>query len=127
MKPAWLLAAIILTLSITWMSSMPAGTMGGTGSPGEQIASNLLHIPAFALLSFLWIKAFGLESANRKGNKKALVWLLLALACFGALDEVHQSFVPGRFPSFMDFSLNLLGILAGWWGAGRVHGLGRAS
>lgn len=128
MKPLWLAGAVLITLSIAGVSSMPAGTMGGTGSTVEQVISNLLHIPAFALLTFLWIKALGLESTNWKsGNKKALVWLLLALACFGALDEVHQSFVPGRFASFMDFGLNLVGILVGWWSTKKVHGVGRPS
>ncbi len=128
MKPAWITAAVLLTLLIAGVSSMPAGTMGGTGSAVEQIASNLLHIPAFALLTFLWIKAFSLEDTKRKSGKtKAMAWLLIALVCFGALSEYQQSFVTGRFASFMDFGFNLIGILVGWWGTGKVHALGRAS
>ena len=40
---------------------------------------------------------YGLRFDNRR------VWLVLLLAVFYALtDEFHQSFVPGRHPSWMD-------------------------
>lgn len=128
LKASWSIAALLLTLAIAGVSSMPAGTIGGTGSTGEQVVSNILHIPAFALLTFLWIKAFRLEKTGRHpGNKKAILWLLIALVVFGALTEYHQSFIPGRFASIRDFAFNLIGILLGWWSAGKVHGRGRPS
>ncbi len=123
MKPLWGTAALLATLVIVAVSSIPAGTMGGTGSTSEQVASNLLHIPAFAVLTFLWIKALRLDQTGRRaGGRKAMVWLLMALTCFAALSEFQQSFVLGRFASFMDFVLNLIGILAGWWGTKKVYG-----
>lgn len=117
----------MFTLAIVGVSAMPAGTMGGTGSTAEQVVSNLLHIPAFAVLTFLWIKAFQLENIGRDSrNKRALAWLLAGLVCFGALTEFQQSFVPGRFASFMDFLLNSIGILVGWWATRKIY-LGRSS
>ena len=129
MRALWGAAAVLAALGIVGVSSMPAGTMGGgTGSATEQVVSNLLHVPAFAVLTFLWIKTFHLEHAERKPVKrKAMVWLLVALTCFAAMTEVQQAFVPGRFASFMDFVLNLAGILAGWWGTRKVYRPGSAS
>lgn len=34
---------------------------------------------------------------------------MLFVSVFGALDEVHQSFVPGRFASIYDFYADLVG------------------
>jgi VanZ family protein len=57
-----------------------------------------------------------------------LRWALAALtiaACYAALDEVHQAFVPGRTPAFADVLLDSFGAAAGqlvtWWWAGRAH------
>ena len=47
------------------MSSIPDKTLWGSGSLSEQVISNLAHIPAYTLLTFLWLKSFaGTESKN---------------------------------------------------------------
>ena len=64
---------------------------------------NLLHVPAYAVLTFLWWKALG-----SGGWGPTLVAGLIAVT-YGALDEFHQYFVPGRLASVTDGLLNLLG------------------
>ena len=71
---------------------------------------NLLHIPLFALLAWLWCRA--LTGADRR--------LAVVLALAGAIsfawslsDEFHQLYVPGRYASLTDVTLNLLGVLIG--------------
>jgi VanZ family protein len=72
--------------------------------------SNLAHIPAFALLAFLWIKAF-----NANGDRLFSNLLILSgLVLFAVSTEFLQSFVPGRTASFMDIGLDLIGILSGF-------------
>ena len=39
--------------------------------------------------------------------------VLLTGFAYGVLDELHQSFVPGRYPSLVDLLLDLLGLSAG--------------
>ncbi len=95
------------------MSSIPGKTLWGNGSLSEQIISNLVHIPAYALLTFLWLKSFaGTESKN---NIIAFSLILAGLVLFAVSDEIHQSFVPGRTASFMDIGLDLIGIFFGLW------------
>jgi VanZ family protein len=78
-------------------------------SATEQILSNLAHIPAFALLALLWLKAF-----NRNGEGSfSHLFVLSGLALFAVSTEFLQSFVPGRTASFMDFGLDLIGIFLG--------------
>jgi VanZ family protein len=95
------------------MSSIPGHSLPGHGSLSIKIISNLAHVPAYALITILWLKAFERESFSMLsvGNK----FLLLGLCLFAALDEVHQSFVPGRTASMTDVGLDLLGIFFGFW------------
>jgi len=95
------------------MSSIPDKALWGSGSLTEQIISNLAHIPAYALLTFLWLKSFaGTESKN---NTIVFSLTLAGLMLFAVSDEIHQSFVPGRTTSFMDIGLDLIGIALGLW------------
>ena len=41
--------------------------------------------------------------------------LILAGALYGASDEWHQSFVPGRQVSALDWVADLCGVAAGYW------------
>ena len=113
MNYKYLSLAILSTLLIIYMSSIPGKAIWSSGSLSEQIISNLAHIPAYALLTFLWLKSFaGTESKN---SIIVFSLILAGLVLFAVSDEIHQSFVPGRTTSFMDIGLDLLGILFGLW------------
>ncbi|MBW1643311.1 MAG: VanZ family protein [Deltaproteobacteria bacterium] len=113
MNHKYLSLAIFSALLIICMSSIPDKTLWGSGSLNEQIISNLAHIPAYSLLTFLWLKSFaGTESKN---NIIVFSLILSGLAFFAVADEIHQSFVPGRTASFMDIGLDLIGIFLGLW------------
>ena len=113
MNLKYIVVAILSTLIIIYVSSIPKQSCLGSGTLHEQIISNLLHIPAFAVLTFLWLKSFKKE----KINKRFLLFnsvILASLFLFAISDEIHQSFVPGRTSSLMDLGLNALGILCGF-------------
>ena len=101
--------ALISTLLVTYMSSIP-GSYLGVGSATEQILSNFAHIPAFAFLTLLWLKTFNANGDRLFSNLFVLSGLLL----FAIVTEFLQSFVTGRTASFMDFGLNLIGIILGF-------------
>jgi len=92
------------------MSSIPDRSYLGVDSATEQILSNLAHIPAFAFLTLLWLKTFNANGDRLFSNLFVLSGLLL----FAIATEFLQSFVPGRTASFMDFGLNVIGILSGF-------------
>ena len=100
------------TLLIIYVSSIPQQSFSGTGSLSEQIISNLLHIPAFAVLTFFWLKSFRRERYEKRYLLSNSL-ILLGVFLFAISDEIHQSFVPGRTASLMDIGLNVLGILLG--------------
>lgn len=71
---------------------------------------NLLHIPLYACLSFLWLRAF---SRLRVNVAKGVVLALFVTILYGCLDEVHQTFVPGRYGGLIDIYLNTVGAVMG--------------
>ncbi len=89
---------ILLLLTVAWLSHqsvLPAGM--GLPAPWDKVA----HGCGFFVLGL----AVALGWADR-----APMWLLFALlALYGATDEVHQSFVPGRDASIGDWLADLLG------------------
>lgn len=104
--------ALLSTLFLIYMSSIPDKSLWGGGSLIKEIISNLAHIPAYGLLTFLWLKAFD-RTRNRNQFLIFNALILTGLLFFAVSDEIHQSFIPGRTASCMDLGLNIIGILLG--------------
>ena len=69
---------------------------------------NLLHMPFFGLLAWLWVRSF--LKLGQPFIRAAVLAALVSLV-WGVLDEIHQYYVPGRFASLTDMALNASGIL----------------
>jgi len=103
---AWLLAiayaGLIFLLSSIPGRSLPAPPMFG--------ADKIVHAVEFAVLAILiWHVArrcgFGLRAA--------LIIAVVVAIGYGVLDELHQGFTPGRFPSIFDVVADAVGALLG--------------
>jgi VanZ family protein len=73
----------------------------------------LEHFAAYFLLSFLL--GFTFHFQKRFGNiKRKLFVMTIAVALFyGAFDELHQMFIPGRFADIYDWLADAVGSLLG--------------
>ena len=71
---------------------------------------NILHIPFFALLAFLWMGYF---SKRKIQFKKAVIYTFIIVFSFAASAELHQFFLKTRDASFFDLFLNVIGCLVG--------------
>ena len=113
--------ALLNTVLIIYASSIPDHALLGDDSLTEQIISNLAHIPVYALLTFLWLKTFERKKiVGYLSRVNALI--LIGLILFAVSDEIHQSFIPGRFASYMDVGLDFLGIFFGL-GSFKIFGI----
>lgn len=93
------------------LSGMPAqyGNAPINLIPGS--LQNGLHIPLFAGLT--WCVLLSLSDGRWRRRVSLLLYGIVGLfACaYAALDEWHQSFVPGRFAGVGDFLLDCFGIV----------------
>lgn len=115
---AWAAYALAWMTLIFVLSSIP-GTVRPADEEYYQVflwlppqIQNLLHIPVFAVLSWLWLQSF---SSHRLQPRRAAAAAVLITGAYGILDEWHQSFVPGRYGSFTDISLDVVGAFLGVW------------
>ncbi len=93
--PLALAAAIVFASS---QSHVP-----GVGTPGSD---KVIHFAAFGLLGTLTVRAL----------PRPLAWLaVLAVSLFGATDEWHQSFIPGRQMDWADWVADTLGAAVAVW------------
>ena len=76
----------------------------------NSISSSIAHFIEFFILCMLLFRA--IKKSTQWEIKKIIVvsWIFSVIYAF--LDEFHQSFVPGRFPSLMDIFVDTLGILS---------------
>jgi VanZ family protein len=96
-----LLLPIIWFLTITWLS-----TKGGISLPGFKLigTDKLAHAAAYALLSWLLLKAYNSKNTSVYRN----VWLFAFV--YGAFMEFIQfTFFPNRFFEFDDMLANGIG------------------
>jgi VanZ family protein len=88
------LPALAVMLVIFGFSSIPSREMPNFGL-WDLVVKKGSHMLGYGLLALAWWYGLGFE--------KRLWWLALLLAVLYALtDEFHQSFVPGRHPSWLD-------------------------
>ena len=66
------------------------------------------HVVEYLILGVLLARALGARVANR-----LLVAAWVGVLVFGALDELHQAFIPGRTPDVMDWAADAAGAAAG--------------
>ena len=98
--PAALWAAVLFLLSELQLQGSGVGLPGG--------ADKLVHGGLYFILglALAWGKV-------RTGFTGPAILLLVIGAGYGALDEWHQSFVPGRDVSVGDWMANSVGVMLG--------------
>jgi VanZ family protein len=99
--PAAIWAAVLFLLS----EKQP-----GTSDLWDLVPDKVVHLGLYGVLgaTLAW---------GRHRTRRPLSFFLLALAgiVYGASDEWHQSFVPGRTPSAGDILADSVGVVLGLW------------
>ncbi len=76
------------------------------------INQDMLHYPEYAVLGFLLARAL---QYGKPGRPSFLILASAVAFCtaWGASDELHQAFVPGRVPDINDWLHDIIGAFAG--------------
>ena len=108
----WILPSAVAT-AIVWLSAQAQYPMGIQLTPPMD---KLAHASVFGFLALVLDLALRVDRPDLPMYRRHLL-VFLAVSCFGATDEWHQLFVPGRSCEFLDWVADSggggLGLLAG--------------
>ncbi len=94
------LAYMALLWVLSSIPAMPDRTMAGVYVP--TLLQKAMHIVAYAVLAATWLWAFGRGPVTRT----AAIWAVCLASAYAAIDEYHQTFVPGRTGCLSDVGLD---------------------
>lgn len=99
------IGAILWMGLIYYLSSKPVLPMGMLFSWQDKV----MHMLFYGVLAFFF--AFALGTWQRGLSRKQVAGVTVLACLYGILDEFHQTFVPGRSPSFGDITADTIGAL----------------
>lgn len=76
------------------------------------------HFVAYGVLAFLLTLALIFQKRSNILSSRAFLFAFIFILAYGAVDELHQSFVPGRYCDIYDWFADSIG---GSLGIGMVH------
>jgi VanZ family protein len=109
------------TKTATWKFWIPASiyalfiiTLSHKSFPDANVSfdTNLFHPIEYATLGLLFSWGW-YPLLHKRGPKFPVLAVLASGVLFAVTDEIHQAFVPRRFPSFLDLSLDFIGLCLG--------------
>ncbi len=86
------------------LSSVPGSTLSHFEFP---LAHEIAHIVLYASLYFLAYLALRHQNRISFLSTYRITGAFIIVAVYGASDEFHQSFTPGRSPEFKDFLIDV--------------------
>ncbi len=67
------------------------------------------HFAAYGVLAFLLTLTLFFQKRSRLISSKAFLFTFIFILAYGAIDEIHQLLVPGRFCDFYDWLADSIG------------------
>jgi VanZ family protein len=114
------LLALVLTVlwgSLIWSLSARHVPLPSGGSAFWELVSNLAHAPLFGLLGLFLATLLLRGDAGEwpRFHARSVALVLALVVTYGAIDEWHQSHVPGRDASPLDIVTDLTGASLVLW------------
>jgi len=87
----------------------------GTSLPSRLVPHQVSTFDKVVHFSFYAVFGFLLARAALRGKSliAVLALVIIGVACFGAVDEWHQQFIPGRYMDVQDWAADAAGGIAG--------------
>ena len=104
---------IYLPLIFYWILLFTLTTLPSQSIPAVGVNDKLEHTLAYFGLSFLLYLTLLFQKKSIMLKKYAMLFTLLIVVFYGALDEVHQLLIPGRSCELLDFLADMLGGILG--------------
>ncbi|MBD3292074.1 MAG: thioredoxin [Armatimonadia bacterium] len=97
------------TPPVVWAGIILVGTsLPKVPGPNVVGIDKVSHLVAYGILGVLLVRGFRYCQCWRYG--RAAAWTLIVGGLFGAFDELHQSWIPGRSTDLLDFAADFAGL-----------------
>lgn len=106
--PQWLRMMVPVAAMVTlwWLSAQEPQPQ--PDSTARALFHNSMHVIAYGCLAAsIWLAWSQVPVAAHHAYRSRGAWLIASL--YGVVDELHQSYVPGRVCSFADFASDAVG------------------
>ncbi len=104
---------VYIPLIVYWIVLLIATSLPTSDLPSVAISDKFKHFGAFFGLSILLALTLHYQNKFLLFKKYFLAAALIITSFYGLLDEIHQSFIPGRYNEFLDWVADSLGAIAG--------------
>jgi VanZ family protein len=97
----------LLLMGLIWFFSAQPSLDSGLGWI-DTVGRKLIHFGEYALLCFLWWRLL----RTRMPDRRAALAALLVSSLYAVTDEIHQSYVDGRYGTPVDWAIDTAGAAA---------------
>jgi len=102
---------VYIPLVVYWIFLILATSIPAASMPKVAISDKIKHFSAFFGLSVLLSLTLMYQKKNFILKKHFLTFTLLIVSSYGFIDELHQTFIPGRNGEFLDWVADSFGAI----------------
>ena len=100
-------------LVLYWLILLTATSLPGKDLPNLGVSDKIEHFTAYFILAVLLNISLLIQNKFKLLKAKASQAVLLIIAVYAALDELHQLFIPGRSCDILDWTADMAAAIAG--------------
>lgn len=104
---------VYIPLIVYWIVLLVATSIPASRIPEVGVSDKFNHFFAYAVLCALLFFALSIQDKFILFKKHPAKMSLLIATFYGALDEIHQMFIPGRSAELLDWVADFLGAVTG--------------
>jgi VanZ family protein len=103
---------VLIWVGVIFIGSSIGNVPRVGGKTSDAVVHRVAHLIEFAVLGALMLRAV---SQGKRITKRELIITLIIVAVYGASDEFHQRFTPGRSSEGIAVVFDVAGGLIGAW------------
>jgi VanZ family protein len=104
---------VYFPLTLYWIVLFTATTLPGKDLPDLGISDKIEHFSAFFILAVLINLTLIYQRKSFLLFRYAIIATIIITLSYGAIDEIHQLFIPGRSADFRDWLADSSGVIMG--------------
>ncbi len=104
---------VYLPLILYWLLILTLTSLPGIDVPNIHINDKIEHLLAYGGLGFLLNLSLRIQNKFTLVKKYSALFTVLIVSAYGALDELHQLFIPGRSCDILDWTADTAGVIIG--------------